>query len=212
MKTRIGIFSVAGKPVFAAAVLLLLFFCQCTRDKSINEATSLVRSAYFPMHIGRTWSYHVNYNERISTPPFSNVWYTGAERWTLTQKDDAGSSLIFDVNFTGMKIFIDTSGLADSISDQSFFARLAVHLQNGRFVDDDETEAEVFFDNWLRNVDFQIAFPDSSGPSVAVLSPDVSNDRWQYTLERNVGLRSGEWTADYVFGSFHLEYLLFEED
>lgn len=212
MKTRVGKFSDVKWPVFTAVVFMLLSLCLCTRDKSINEATSLLRSAYFPMQVGHTWSYHVNYNERINTPPFSNIWYSGAEHWTLTQKNDADSSLVFDVNFTGMKISIDTSGVADSISDQSFSAQLAVHLLNGRLVDDDDTEAEVFLDNWLHEADFQIVFPDSSGPTVTISSAEFSNTRRQYTLERGVGMRSGEWTADYVFGSFHLEYLLFEKD
>ncbi len=195
-------------------VLPIVFFVvvQCTRDKSVNEPMPMLAFDYFPLKIGHTWSYHVNYNERISTSPFRNVWFTGAEHWTVIEKNDADSTLVFDISFVGKKIQLDTSGVADSIQDLSFSDRLSLFLHKGRITVFEDAESKVFFDDWLRNVEFRINFSDSSATSIQITSNGFSNARWTCTLERDVGMRSGEWTADYAFGSFHLEYLLFEED
>ena len=193
--------------------IVLLFHIQCVRDKSVIEPMPLLQSNYFPIKVGQTWHYQVKQNEHIATPPFRNIWHVGAEKWTLVQKNDADSILVFAVNFSGIKISIDTTGIADTTFDQAFSAELPVFLQEGRLIMLGRSEdAPIFFDNWLGNVNFQIYFPDSTKHSLILTSDNYSNNRWQYSLERNIGLRNGEWSANYIFGSYFLQYGLMDLD
>jgi len=202
----------ARRTIFLCILLVPIFFIACTRDTSMNTPQPLLHSDYFPLKLGHTWHYHVKHNEHISTPPFRNIWHIGAEQWTLLQKNDADSSLVFDISFTGIKISIDTSGVADTTFDQIFSAELPVYLIDGRLENVGQVEHPVFFDDWLNSVDFQMHFPDSSNQALRIYSDDFSNTQWHYSIERNIGLVSGEWIQHAIFGSFYLEYLLFQND